>query len=78
MNYDKIIISNEEKAQFIGRYTDTFKHSLLFISNLLFSRPIHTQIPQQYIISATASFIKSHKNVRIETSRQNDASLRLK
>jgi len=26
MNYDKII-SNEEKAQFISRYTDTVKHT---------------------------------------------------
>jgi len=40
------------------------------IPNFLFqaflsSCPIHTQIPQQHIISATASVIKSHKNVRI-------------
>jgi len=44
---------------------------------LLSSCSIHTQIPEQYIISTTASVIKPHKNVRIETSLQCDASPRL-
>lgn len=45
---------------------------------LLSSCPIHTKIPQQYKISTTASVIKSHKNVRIETSLQCDATPRPK